>query len=190
MIHSLKNRFFNTLCGLLILVLCASCTGLNQKELANDPVIKETERINTFLSVERTQFFQLQRAYLSSHKAAHLERMAEIMELIRDELERADYFHKYNRYYRTGMDHQRWKKAQETYSRCRDILCEMMLVLGQLHLEKGDKEYAQALFNTVVHGFDSDEIPGFVRLANRYLQEMQDSKQYAASDKSVHKEIH
>lgn len=165
---------------LAVLFLCTGCTGINEQQLANDPVISTTENMRQFLVQQRREFFQLKEAYGKRDYSFYLDRMTEIMELVRDELERAEYFQKNNRYYRTGLDYERWKSADRTYELSRKYLCEMMVATGELHMTSGDKEYATALFRAVVDGFEpGEDIAVYVDKANLYVRELNKAGLYA-----------
>jgi len=172
------------------LLLCTSCTGINQKQLDLDPIFAETQKMSDFISRQRTEFFQQKDAYIKTRNHNHLERMREMTELMRDELERAQYFQQNTRYYRKGMDYERWKSAEYTYTLCHTTLCEMMLVTGEMHMIYWDKEYAAALFTAVVTGFENETISACVDKAKSFLQEMEESGLYAASKKSEIQAIH
>jgi|GEM_PF-5996323 len=169
-----------------VLFLCTACTGISEKQLALDPIIVETQRAHDFVLSKYSEFSQLKNEYAKSKQAAYLERMSELMELVRDELERAEYFQNNYRYYRKGIDYGRWKSAGDTFSLCRKTLCEMMLGIGELHMVHGDKEYAAALFAAVVSGFEEEEISRYVERARTLLREMEQEGFCAASIKSVH----
>lgn len=184
-----KMKTFKTVVssGLVVsvaLFLGTACTGLNEKQLAQDPVFTETQKMSRFVSGQRAAFEQLQAAYLTSHDSVHLARMGEIMELMRDELERADYFQKNNRYYRTGLDYERWKSAETTYTLSQKTLCEMMLVTGKLHMKYGNREYAADLFNAVAFGFEGENVSGYIEQANILLREGKNVDLYANSPTS------
>lgn len=167
---------------LAVLFLCTACTGISEKQITLDPVISTTNNMWQFVARERREFFQLREAYLKSKMPTHLARMSEIMELVRDELERAEYFQKNNRYYRSGLDHERWKNAQRTYEFCRKSLCEMMIATGELHMKSGDKQYAAALFRAVVDGFEpGEDIAVYVEQANLFVQKLNKADLYARS---------
>ncbi len=185
------SRYFTTCLSVIgVLFLCTACTGITEKQLALDPVFTETEKINNFVSLERSEFFRFKDEYIKTRQADHLERMSELMELMRDELEHAEYFQKNYRYYRKGIDYERWKSAQNTYRLCRKTLCEMMLATGELHMMHGNREYAVALFNAVVSGFEDKEFSGYVDQAREFLQEIEEARLYASSKKPVIREGH
>jgi len=170
------------LSALAVLFFCTACTGINEKQLALDPVVSTTGNMRQFVTQQRREFFQLKDAYLKTKQPAHLARMSEIMELMRDELERAEYFQKNNRYYRSGLDHERWKSAERIYELCRKSLCEMMIVAGELHMNNGDSQYAAALFRAVVDGFEpGEDIAVYVEQANLFVQKLNKSDLYAKS---------
>lgn len=154
------------------LLLCTACTGINEKQRSFDPVVIETQRMRDVISVERADFFFLMNEYGKNRERAHLERMSELMELVRDELERAEYFQKNQRYYRKGIDYERWKSAGETFDLCRKTLCEMMLATGELHMTYGDREYGIALLNAVASGFEGEDVAGYVDQARDFLQKV------------------
>lgn len=185
-----SSRYFITFLTVIgALLLCTSCTGVNQKQLALDPVFAETQKMSDFISRQRTEFYQQKDAYVKSRNHNHLERMREMTELMGDELERAQYFQQNTKYYRKGMDYERWKSAEYTYNLCRTTLCEMMLVTGEMHMIYWDKEYAAALFTAVVSGFQSEDMSGHVNQAKLFLQELEESKLIASSKKSEIQEV-
>lgn len=181
-------KLFNTctttcLSVLAVLFLCTACTGINEKQLADDPVISTTDNIHQFVMQQRREFFQLKEAYAKRDYSFYLDRMSEIMELVRDELERAEYFQKNNRYYRSGLDFKRWQSAEQAFAASRKILCEMMVATGEVHMINGDKEYAAALFRAVVSGFEpGEDIAVYVDQAHLYVQELKKADLYAQSE--------
>lgn len=154
---------------IMALLLCSACTGVNEKQVALDPVISETEKISQFVSQQRTEYDALKKAYLANPKPEYLVRMQLIMALVRDELDRADYFQKNTRYYGKGLDYQRWQVANATYSLNSTTLCEMMVDVGKLHMDQGDKQYAMELLTTVVTSFDDEQTQLSVEQAREYL---------------------
>ncbi len=180
---------------LAVLFFCTACTGINEKQVALDPVIATANGIRQLVMLRKQEFLQLKDAYAKTKQPSHLARMGEIMELVRDELERAEYLQKNNRYYRAGLDHERWRSAERTYAFCRKSLCEMMVVTGELHMTDGDKEYAAALFRAVVDGFEpGDDIASYIEQANAFMQGANGAdlyvKAHATNDRHANDPLH
>lgn len=154
---------------IMALLLCSACTGVNEKQTSLDPVISETKKISQFVSQQRTEYEVLKKAYLANPKPEYLARMQLVMALVRDELDRADYFQKNTRYYGKGLDYQRWQEANAAYLLNQTTLCEMMVDVAKLHMDQGDKQYAMELLTTVVASFDDEQTRGYVDQAREYL---------------------
>ncbi len=185
------SRYFTACLSVVAaLFLFTACTGITQKQLDLDPVFTETEKINTFVYLERSEFFQLKEAYVTTRETAHLDRMSELMELMREELERAEYFQQNYRYYHKGIDYERWKSAGNTYKLCRKTLCEMMLDIGELQMLYADRETAAALFAAVVSQFEGEDLSGYVDRARYFLQEIKEAGLYASSKNPALQEVH
>lgn len=174
---------------LLALLLCSACTGVNEKQLTLDPVISETEKISQFVGQQRTEYEALKKAYLANPKPEYLVRMQLVMALVRDELDRADYLQKNTRYYGKGLDYQRWQSANETHRLNRTTLCEMMVDVGKLHMDHGDKQYAMELLTTVVTSFDDEQTQLSVEQAREYLAVLGKNDFIAATKPRERKDI-
>lgn len=111
----------------------------------------------------------LHQAYLANAKTAYLERMRLTLALTRDELDRSEYFQKNCRFYGKGLDYQRWQSADAAYRLNRRSLCEMMVSLGKLHIEQGDRGYGTELLTRVVEGFTEEATRPYVDEARQYL---------------------
>ncbi len=154
---------------ILPLLLCSACTGVNEKQITLDPVISETTKISQLVNQQRKEYEALKKAYLANPKPEYLVRMQLVMSLVRDELDRTDYFQKNTRYYGKGLDYQRWQGANAAYLLNQTTLCEMMVDVAKLHMDQGDKQYAMDLLTTVVAHFDDEHTRGFVDQAREYL---------------------
>ena len=179
-----------TLClhAIVALFLCSACTGLNTHQLAEDPVYSETEKITHMVTRMRVEFFQLEEAYIRRNFSFYLERMSEIMELVRDELERAEYFQKNNRYYRSGLDLKRWQSAELAFATSRRVLCEMMVTTAELNLHQGDKQYAIDLLQTVLNGFEPTyDIAQHIDRSKILLEEIDHAVLYANTNTESNK---
>ena len=182
----MRSRFMR-LClhATVALFMCSACTGINTQQLAEDPVYSETEKITQMVTRLRIEFFQLEEAYARRNYSFYLDRMSEIMELVRDEVERAEYFQKSTRYYRSGLDFERWQNAEQAFVTSRRILCEMMATAAEINLYQGDKEYAIDLLQAVIKGFEpTDDIVKHIERSKILLHETDRNALYADTPKS------
>ncbi len=187
----LSRNFTWCLSIITALYLLTACAGISEKKLTLDPVFAETEKINTAVSLKRSEFTQLKNEYALTQQAINLDRMSELVRIVSGELERAEYFQQNYKYYRKGLDYERWKSAGNTYRLCRKTLCEMMLDTGKLQMQHADREEnAAALFNAVVSEFEDEEFSGYVAQAKDYLQRIEKARLYAASKNPVSQEVH
>lgn len=156
-----------------------ACAGVNEKQLAGDPLFAEMDRIGNFVRVERLEFSERENAYALTGQTGHLDRMTELMGLMSQELGRAEYFQRNNKYYPHGMDYERWKAAREAYGMCRASLCEMMLEVGEMKMRRGDRDDAVALFEGIVAGFPEKELSRYVHHAKDFLHQINEAELYA-----------
>ena len=158
-----------------------SCTGVNDRQLALDPVITEADRLKKSADLKRAEFLQLEKEYEMTLHPAHLARMEELRKLLREELAIAEYFQKNHKYYRKGIDYERWKRADQALKLYRKTLCEMMLGEAELRMLYEDREKAAALFTDIIQEFDNSEFQGYTDLAENRLRELEKNRLYAAS---------
>lgn len=180
-VHS--KYYVTLLCLSALLYTLTACTGISEQQLTLDPTYAKTLRIHNSISLKRSEFHQLQNEYVLDLEDAHLERMSQLMKLVREELLLAEYIKQNNKYYREGIAYERWKLAENTLKLGRKTLCEMMLDTGMLQMLYADKEKASTLFNAVVSEFEEEGFPGYVEQAREFLQEIERAGLYASAKK-------
>lgn len=172
----------------LILVSLFGCTGINDNNLALDPVFSEAARIHKSITLKRSEFLQLEKEYLLTLHPAHLRRMEELMKLLPVDLEIAAYLKKHNRYYRKGIDYERWKNAHQAFGLSRKTLCEMMLITGELQMLFGDKKEAIEIFYQVLQEFEQQEFQRYTAQAQHWLEELEQTNKLASAKQATPKD--
>lgn len=171
--NSFLRLFYSSCCLAGIFIIASGCTGLNSKQLANDPVIEHSQQIYKAATEKRADFQGVLAEYEHSHDPVYLQRMENIIERLRYDEEQIRYFHSHQRNYRKGLTHERWRHVHLAHDLVRASICETTLATAQMHFLYGDKDESARLFTSLIEECQEPRFKGVVALARTWQNEIQ-----------------